>query len=91
MIDLVRKYKRWNTFERIYFWTGITIVTIGVTFSISVLSNNMISIIARLGMVSGAIAILAYYQNVIYRSLSEQERVLKNIIVDPITNEEIKI
>ena len=86
MLKIIKSYKRWNFFERRWFWTNLILTTLGTySFVVSdIIFKNVVSLIIFE-------AFLIYYGNIIYRSLTRQEMEWKGLVIDPITNMEVAL
>ena len=82
MLKIIKSYKRWNFFERRWFWANMTL-TILLVYSMFFFKNLIPFIIFE--------SFLIYYWNLIFRSLSRQEMEWKGLIIDPITNIEVAL
>ena len=90
---MLKAYRRWNTFEKKYFWSKTLYIGAFGGYSINLLTNPIYisPIFYRVGVITVIIALTAYAINLMKRSLSRQEREWKGLIIDPITNKEIAV
>lgn len=83
-MEIIKKYKKWNPFERRWFWSNLILTALG-TYSFFVFDIIFRNVAALIFFE----ALLIYYNNVIYRSLTRQEMEWKGLVIDPITSMEV--
>ena len=80
---MIKKYRSWNKFERRYFWSNMVLTMLG-TYPV-IYSLEKYKFITPIVL----IPLLVYYNHVIHKNLTNQEREWKGIVLDPITKKEV--
>ncbi|MBI2657798.1 hypothetical protein HYX08_03850 [Candidatus Woesearchaeota archaeon] len=70
---MIKTYKRWNVFERKFFWLNTMAICILFLAVFFMSLDRLLEAPYKLGVMTGMIAAYAYYRSILWRSLSRLE------------------
>lgn len=70
---MIKAYKRWNVFERKFFWLNTMAICILVIAVFLMALDKFLELPYKFGAITGMVAAYAYYRSILWRNLSGLE------------------